>query len=49
MMRRIGVFSMAKAKIRKLSLKRNEEDLEKLFAILDFICDKNTRLKRLKR
>jgi hypothetical protein len=49
MMRRTGVFSMAKAKTRKRSLNRNEENLEKLFAILDFICDKNSRLKSLKR
>jgi hypothetical protein len=49
MMRRTGVFSMAKAKTWKRSLNRNEENPEKLFAILDFICDKNTWLKRLKR
>jgi hypothetical protein len=28
---------------------RNEENLENLFAILDFICDKNTWFKSLKR
>jgi hypothetical protein len=49
MMRRTGVFSMAKAKTRKRSLNRNEENLEKLLAFLDFICDENTWLKSLKR